>query len=144
MKNCRNCGYELNNERFCPKCGADQDIKAATPSNNDAQENKVMAILAYLGVLVFIPMFAAPNSRFARFHTNQGLTLFVAEIAYGIIYWLLNMVLWRVSFNLWWTLMPILGMLYIVFGVFVVLGIVNAVQGNEKELPLIGKIQLRK
>lgn len=38
----------------------------------DIQNNKVMAILAYFGILVLIPIFAAKESKFARFHANQG------------------------------------------------------------------------
>lgn len=33
----------------------------------DIQNNKVMAILAYFGILVLIPIFAAKESKFARF-----------------------------------------------------------------------------
>lgn len=43
-----------------------------TADPQDVQANKVMAILAYFGLLVFVPLFAAKESRFARFHTNQG------------------------------------------------------------------------
>ena len=41
----------------------------------DIAQNKAMAILAYLGILVLIPIFAAKNSAFAKFHANQGLIL---------------------------------------------------------------------
>ena len=41
----------------------------------DVEQNKVMAILAYFGILVLIPILAAKDSKFARFHANQGLLL---------------------------------------------------------------------
>ena len=41
----------------------------------DIEENKFMAILAYFGILVIIPILAAKDSKFARFHSNQGLIL---------------------------------------------------------------------
>ena len=47
----------------------------------DIEQNKVMALLAYLGLLFLVPMFAAPNSKFARYHTNQGLVLCLAAVA---------------------------------------------------------------
>ena len=50
------------------------------PAGSDVQENKVMGILAYLSFLVLIPLFAARESPFARFHTNQGLVLAIGEI----------------------------------------------------------------
>jgi hypothetical protein len=49
---------------------ADNENIAIDPQ--DAQDNKIMAILAYLGLLFLVPFLAAKESPFARFHTNQG------------------------------------------------------------------------
>ena len=46
----------------------------------DVNANKVMGVLAYLGILVLIPIFAAKGSKFARSHANQGLILLILEI----------------------------------------------------------------
>ena len=46
----------------------------------DIQNNKTMAILAYIGILVLIPIFAAKESKFARFHANQGLVLLIIMV----------------------------------------------------------------
>ena len=54
----------------------------------DIKNNTVMGVLAYLGLLVFIPMFAAKESKFAQFHANQGLLLLILWIASGVISWL--------------------------------------------------------
>ena len=43
--------------------------------NQDIQNNKIMAILSYFGILVLVPILAAKESKFARFHANQGLIL---------------------------------------------------------------------
>ena len=56
----------------------------------DIASNKVMGVLAYIGILVLIPIFAAKNSPFARFHANQGLILFIAELCLMVISWLLG------------------------------------------------------
>ena len=45
-------------------------------SDND----KLMGVLAYLGILVLIPLLAAKDSKFAQFHAKQGLTLFIGEV----------------------------------------------------------------
>ena len=37
-----------------------------TPDPNDVQSNKVMAILAYFGILFLIPLLAAKESAYAR------------------------------------------------------------------------------
>ena len=52
----------------------------------DIEENKFMAILAYFGILVIIPILAAKDSKFARFHSNQGLILCITAILYSLAY----------------------------------------------------------
>lgn len=103
---------------------------------NDISNNKVMAILAYFGILVLVPLFAAKESPFARFHANQGLVLFVASI----ICWIVAAVLSSIS-----SWLGLIGtILYIVIGVLAIIGIINAATGKAKQLPLIGGIQLIK
>ncbi|MDR1808211.1 MAG: hypothetical protein LBR33_09930 [Propionibacteriaceae bacterium] len=106
---------------------------AANPVT-DAQQNKAMAVLAYLGPLVLVPLFAAKHSPFARFHTNQGLVLLVAWVLQSILQgilggFLLNTLLWLVG---------------VAILVLAILGIVNAVNGKTEKLPLVGNIQLLK
>ncbi len=103
---------------------------------NDISNNKVMAILAYFGILVLVPLFAAKESPFARFHANQGLVLFVASIICFIIAAVLS------SISSWLGLIGTI--LYIVIGVLAIIGIINAATGKAKQLPLIGGIQLIK
>ena len=97
----------------------------------DINSNKVMAILAYIGILVLIPLFAAKNSKFARFHTNQGLLLFIVALIAGII-----------------SRIPVIGFLgtildFVCF-IFAIIGIIYAAQGKAKELPFIGKYKILK
>jgi uncharacterized membrane protein len=116
----------------------------------DAEQNKVMAILAYLGILVLVPIFAAKESPFARFHANQGLILFIAFIGWGIVDGiltaLLRAILWS-GLGLWslYSLgSSVLNLVYLAFTVLAVIGILNAVNGKAKELPFIGKYKLLK
>ena len=109
----------------------------------DIQKNKVMAILAYFGILVLIPIFAAKESKFARFHSNQGLILLVAEVLYYIVYTVLSGILLSISMKLFW-LLSILSLLGFAFLVWFIIGIVNAAGGRAKELPLIGHFKLLK
>ena len=46
-------------------------------------KNKVMAILAY--IIFFIPLLAAKESKFAMYHANQGLVLFLLAVAVSIV-----------------------------------------------------------
>lgn len=109
----------------------------------DIEQNKIIALFSYLSWLVLIPIFAAPKSKFARFHANQGLVLAIVEIVWVIAQSILTGILiaisWRLAF-----LASILSLVNIVFLVFAILGIVNAVSGKAKELPIIGKIRILK
>lgn len=116
----------------------------------DIEQNKVMAILSYFGILVFIPMFAAKDSKFARYHANQGLALFIALFGWWIVDYILTMLLrsllWR-GLGLWeiYSLCGmVLNLVYIVFTVLAVIGIINALNGKAKELPVIGKYKILK
>lgn len=110
----------------------------------DAQDNKAMGILAYLGILVLVPIFAAKESSFARFHANQGLVLLLAEVAYGIVVAILSAIFLAISLSLWLVINTILGILWIAFAVWAILGIVNAAKGEMKPLPIIGGITILK
>ncbi len=154
MINCKNCGMTLEDgTMFCSNCG--QPVQQSAPVQNsensfqekleglnntpdttaefeqsDIESNKVMAILAY--IIFFIPLLAAKNSKFARFHANQGLVLFIVAIVSSFV-----------------SVIPYIG--YIItsivsLAVFVlsILGIINAAGGKAKELPVIGKFKILK
>lgn len=115
----------------------------------DAQSNKVMGVLAYLGILVLVPIFAAKESRFARFHANQGLVLLIAEVAFSIIYSIVTSILANLlfttgSFGVWGVISALLSLLSLIFLVLAIIGIINALNGKKKELPIIGKITILK
>ncbi len=109
----------------------------------DIEQNKVMAVLAYFGILVLVPILGAPNSKFARFHANQGLILLLACVGLGIALYILNVVILAISWRLW-GLASILNILWLAPTVLAIIGIVNAASGKAKELPLIGKYKLLK
>lgn len=110
---------------------------------NDINQNKIMAILAYFGILVVIPILAAKESKFARFHANQGLVLFIASAAYWIMLEIIKSIIVSISTGLL-LITTILGLTYLVFMVLGIMGIVNAATGKAKELPIIGKFSLLK
>lgn len=113
----------------------------ANYSAADIQNNKVMAVLSYIGILVLVPIFAAKDSPFARFHANQGLILFLAEVIFGVANMILTVIFaFLGQIALLWTIVAFL--VYIAFLVLLILGIINAAQGQAKELPLIGKIRI--
>jgi len=109
----------------------------------DITNNKAMGILAYFGPLCFIPMFAAKESKFARFHANQGLVLLIACVAYSIAAAIINAIILAISWRLYF-LTSIISLVSVVFCVLCVIGIINAANGKAKELPIIGKIKILK
>ena len=169
MAFCGNCGTKIeDNAKFCPGCGQaveapateqikteateqpkaeqaqgqqnDFSAKVANLNNtkdttdqfdkDDIEKNKAMGLLAY--ILFFIPLLAAKDSPFARYHANQGLVLFLCG--------LISSVLWIIPI-LGWIIAPILS---IVITVLAVIGIINALNGKAKELPIIGKFKILK
>ncbi len=110
----------------------------------DIEGNKVMSILAYLSWLVLIPIFAAKDSKFARFHSNQGLVLAIAEIAWWIATGIITAIAYVIAWWLGSLLSTVLGLVNLVFLVMAVLGILNAANGKAKELPVIGKFRILK
>lgn len=106
---------------------------------NDIQQNKIMAVLAYLSWLVLVPIFGAKNSPFARFHANQGLALAIAEI----ICWIVLGILVRLPL-IGWIFGLVEGVFSLVCLVFAIIGIVNAANGRAKELPIVGKFRVLK
>jgi len=109
----------------------------------DIQQSKVMCILAYFGPLVLIPIFAAKGSRFARYHSNQGLLLLIAEIIWSIVYSILSSIILAISWRLY-SIVSIIGIVSIVFLVLAVIGILNVVNGRARALPVIGGITILK
>ena len=105
---------------------------------------KGMAILSYFGILVLIPIFAAKNDPFARFHANQGLVLFVIMAVCNIIANVLNGFLIEISPILVLAVSAIFGIITLVLCIFALIGIIRAIKGQTKPLPLIGGIKILK
>lgn len=106
----------------------------------DIEKNKVMAILAYFGILVLVPIFGAKDSKFARFHANQGLILCIIWFAI----WLIGQVFAAISWKLYAVLSIVFIIVYLLLTVLAIMGIINAASGKAKELPLVGKYRILK
>ena len=113
--------------------------RTAEFEEQDIQQNKTMNILAYISWLVLIPIFAAKESKSARFNANQGLVLAIGETAIGILSTRLGYIPW-----IGWILSLGLWVVNVGLAVLAVFGIVNSARGQVKELPIIGKIKILK
>lgn len=104
---------------------------------SDIEGNKVLALFAYLSWLVLIPILGAKNSKFARFHANQGLVLAIAEI---IAFFILGIL--RKLPLIGWVFGLFGGLLELVCLAMAIIGIANALNGKAKELPFVGKFKI--
>lgn len=116
---------------------------------SDVQENKIFALISYLGYLFFIPMIVKPYSRYLRFHGNQGLTLCLYLIAVTIVNTVITSIIGIAGYSGMGALIAVTIInsiiSFIFYGSFALLagiGIYNAVKGRARELPLIGRIRI--
>lgn len=131
---------------------------ADTTSNydkKDIKDNILLAILSYIGLLVFIPYFIPNDSKFVKYHATQGMNLLILWGAYTLIDNILELV--KVSkvvvdfagitgtkmVTPIWISFP-MNVLGLFLGVVSIIGIVYACEGKAKELPLIGKLKIVK
>lgn len=121
-------------------------------TQEDIQQNKLMAALSYFGLLVLVPLFAAPNSGYARFHANQGLVLLIFGVCCGVAVGILSGVavglLGALSLGGFFGFAVFTYILAgaLSLGLFIlgIIGIVNAATGKAQKLPLIGNITILK
>lgn len=169
MAFCVKCGKEnIEGAAFCCGCGsplAEQTVQkeaSTTSSDNfgdytsvedttnefteeDISKNRVMAIFAY--ILFLIPLFAAKESRYARFHTNQGMVITIASAAVSFTTSFTTTILKAISWRFYGfaNFINILGALICLGAVpLTVLGIIYAAKGQAKELPFVNKIKILK
>jgi uncharacterized membrane protein len=107
-----------------------------TNTNTPVQEDKTVAIIAYItliGFIVAIVMHGSNKTKLGAFHLRQALGL----IALSVCSWILFMILMFI---------PFVGFIFAILSPFVwlgvlalvIIGIINASSGQEKPLPLIG------
>ncbi len=111
----------------------EEETKNPAPGGDkkDIEDNKVIAAIGYLWILCLVPLLAKKDSKFAQFHGKQGLVLTVVSV-----------ILWVVGFIL--AFIPVIGWLillvaWITILVLAVLGIVNALNGQYWEMPVLGE-----
>ena len=121
--------------------------EAEVEKDPDVEKNKAMAILGYICFL--IPLIAAPNSKFARYHANQGLMVFILWGIAVIVVVVLQGLIWGVDRFIGeriWIMTTFFSCIFhmlqpvMLVGALAatIYGIVNAANGICRGLPLIG------
>ena len=123
-------------------------------AHDDIEANKVLALLSYINLLFLVPLLAAPNSPYAKFHANQGLVLFIAQMVAGavvsVVFGFFGGIIGAISGSA--LILTLVGLVTSLVGgavgiatlTLAIMGIINATSGKAKELPLIGKYKILK
>ena len=91
----------------------------------DVADNKALAALSYLWILVFIPLFLKKDSKFAHEHAKQGLIMFIAFILGWLVFWI-----------------PVIGwLLWIALAICDIYALVCALQGKFWAVPVLGALR---
>lgn len=97
----------------------------------DIERSRAVSMLAYLGILFFLPLAVCPDSRYGRYHANQGLVLFLFSV---VGHWALRY-------------LPLFGRFFswaygVLMLILIIIGMVNAYNGRAVPLPIIGGIRI--
>ena len=95
-------------------------------------DKKTTGIIAYLTWIGLVIAFVAGDKEGAKFHLNQSLVIVLASLALSVV-----------------GIIPVLGWIVsLVGGIFLfvcwIIGFVAAIKDEEKQIPLIGGIQILK
>ncbi|MFH0864320.1 MAG: hypothetical protein V1858_04520 [Candidatus Gottesmanbacteria bacterium] len=93
----------------------------------DKGKINVMALISYAGPLCLIPLLAGSQDEFVKFHSRQGVLVFIGEVITWAIFGIIPL------------LLPVSSILGLIWAVFSIIGIMNVVKNEKKELPIIGK-----
>ena len=141
MAFCPKCGNQLpDGAQFCAACGNRLgDAPNAAPAYNpapapkpkkvlppDVADNRWMAIMCYLSVLLIFPVILKKESEFVSYHINQGLALLLLTVAGAIC---------AIVPFLGWLVAAVVDIFAIVCAI---MGIIHAAKGETAPLPLIG------
>lgn len=115
----------------------DEEEKAPPPELPLTDEDRVLLVLAYLGILALVPFLTAKKD-FVVWHARQGLLLFGVSLITLFSMIIVNVILW----HFFW----VLGLLFLIllltsgFGVLalVVASILKAFEGERWRIPGLG------
>ncbi len=100
----------------------------ATKKTKKSGDNRLIAVLSYIGWLFLVPLLIARDDKFVQFHAKQGAALFLTFLLASMV-----------------NIIPVVGRLISSLGTFfclvlAIMGIFNVLHGEQKELPLIGQL----
>ena len=109
-----------------PEATTPEEATVVTMDAQEIEKGKTFAILSYIFILCIIPLIQKDNA-FSLYHAKQGLLLLLTAIALSCLN-VIPCLGWIVS-----------GVGSLVLLVFAIMGLINAIKGEVKPVPLIGK-----
>lgn len=96
-----------------------------------------LAAVAYLSILVIIPLLSRPKTPFLARHVKQGFALFFTEMAGMIFIWIIDSTLGRLPFIGFLLLIALKLVLFLFFFAVSVLGFMKALFGQDWRIPYL-------
>lgn len=106
------------------------------------KSDSVWAVLAYLSVLLLLPLLKRKKSAFVSYHVNQGLVLLVLEFCCSNILLLLGGMLVIAIPSSYAAISTVLLICGLFFLLCHVVGIVHACCRKKRGVPILGEIRL--
>jgi Predicted membrane protein len=110
----------------------------------DIEQSKVVSALSYFGILFFLPLIAAPNSKFGKYHANQALVFFLAVAALNIVLQILSTILLFIPILGWIISALLRGVVNLGVFILFIYQLVNTFGGKAMEIPVINTIKIIK
>ncbi len=103
-----------------------ESIENKTVAVNEDKNTAIIAYITIIGLIIAFILNSDKKNEFARYHIRQSVGLALTGLALGVI-----------------GMVPILGWIIDLFGIFVLLfmwitGLINAINGSEKPVPILG------
>lgn len=105
------------------------------PGAEEIEKGKVMAILAFFPCFL-IPLLAARDNKYAMYHTEQSIILFIVAVILSVAVSFLTVALGSIVGAVAGFLSLIVNLVILVLWL---LGLINAATGKCKPLPIIGQ-----
>lgn len=103
-------------------------------AQNNVDNGKTTAIVSYITIIgwliAYFAMHQSKRTSLGSYHLRQTLLLFICAIVYQIVVMIITMAVPAVGL--------ILSVLSLAFLVFWIMGLIAAINGEEKPMPLIG------
>ena len=108
------------------------------PVPSPASNAKLICILEYLPLICLVGLFVGKDNEDVKFHTNQGLSLFALEVVISVAGGILSIL--RGIPVLGFLIGLVFSLLGLVCLAYMILGIINVVNGKREQLPFIGNL----